>query len=306
MRKFKSLFVILALILIVGTFCGCGVMVKEDVYVPNPDIAYPDDYINSTDKLPNNDYIGDTSGSYIDKEGYEEKIVKNANMTLYVDDLASATDIIRDKIKGYSGYIASSREDMNSSGRATISIKIPALSLDAFIDELKEEGKCTYLHINTDNITGSYYDTKARLENAQAQLEQYKLILKEAKNVDEILKVQPMIDEVQERIERYEMQLNVWDSQTSYSTVDLNIYENKVVTDTEKPAAFMTFGEFFDGIKNGFTAVLSVCVNALGYITMGLVSIALPSAVILVIVYLIIRSVKKRRAKRKSNKDSNE
>ena len=47
MRKFKSLFVILALILIVGTFCGCGGMVREDVYVPNPDIAYPDDYINS-------------------------------------------------------------------------------------------------------------------------------------------------------------------------------------------------------------------------------------------------------------------
>ena len=77
MRKFKSLFVILALILIVGTFCGCGVMVKEDVYVPNLDIAYPDDYINSTDKIPNNDYMGDTSGSYIDKDGYEEKIVKS-------------------------------------------------------------------------------------------------------------------------------------------------------------------------------------------------------------------------------------
>ena len=305
MRKFKSLFVILALILIVGTFCGCGVMVKEDVYVPNLDIAYPDDYINSTDKIPNDDYMGDTDGAYI-TDGYEEKIVKNANMTLYVDDLASATDLIKDKIKGYSGYIASSREDMNSSGRATISIKIPSSSLDMFIDELKEEGKCTYLHINTDNITGSYYDTKARLENAQAQLEQYRLILKEAKTVDDILKVQPMIDEVQERIERYEMQLNVWDSQVSYSTVDLVVMENKVVADTEKPAAFMTFGEFFDGIKNGFMAVLSVCVNALGYITMGLVSIALPSVVILVIVYLIIRSVKKRRAKRKADKGSNE
>ena len=85
MKKSKLLIIILALILIVGTFCGCGVMVKEDVYVPNPGIAYPDDYINSTDKIPNNDYMGDTSGSYIDKDGYEEKIVKNANMTLYVD-----------------------------------------------------------------------------------------------------------------------------------------------------------------------------------------------------------------------------
>ncbi|MBE5816486.1 MAG: DUF4349 domain-containing protein [Clostridiales bacterium] len=299
MRKFKLLFIALALIMAVTALCGCGVMVRDDVYVPEYDEVAPD----YTNKLPS-DSLGDTSGSYIDKDGYEEKIAKNADMTLYVDDLPSVTDIVESKIKSCGGYISSSREDMSGTGRATISIKIPSQSLDAFIDELKKEGKCTYLYINTDNITGTYYDTRARLENAQAQLEQYKLILKEAKTIDDILKVQPMIDEVQERIERYEAQLKVWDSQVSYSTVNLVLMANKVVADTEKPAAFMTFAEFFDGIKNGFMSVLSVCVNALGYITMGLVSIALPSGVILIIVHLIIRSVRRRRTKRKSNKDS--
>jgi hypothetical protein len=83
-------------------------------------------------------------------------------------------------------------------------------------------------------------DTKSRMQAKIAVRDKYLQLLKQAKNMNEILQVQNEINDIQEDIEAANGRINYMQHASAYSTVKVNYYQyiNGSTGEEEKPDFF--------------------------------------------------------------------
>ena len=102
----------------------------------------------------------------------DKKIIRNVSLTIktsaYDDSMASLTALLSQ----YGGYLESSSEYTNNRDlrTASLTLRIPADSLDAFLSNTGELGRITSRNMSSTDVTASYQDTAARLENQKLLL----------------------------------------------------------------------------------------------------------------------------------------
>ncbi|HEX5112596.1 MAG TPA: DUF4349 domain-containing protein, partial [Saprospiraceae bacterium] len=77
------------------------------------------------------------------------------------------------------------------------------------------------------DVTEEYIDLETRLTNKKAYLEQYRTLLKSARSIEDILKVQEQIRALEEEIESVTGRLKYLTNQVDLSTLHLTITEKK-------------------------------------------------------------------------------
>jgi hypothetical protein len=109
-----------------------------------------------------------------EKEAYDKKIVKNANLTLRSQDVNKSYNDYLAYIKEQGGYEFNMSMSANT-GYTTIDaiIKIPPQNIDSAVQYAYECGDVTSLYTKSDDITEKYHDTKLRLEYKRKNLEIY-------------------------------------------------------------------------------------------------------------------------------------
>lgn len=91
----------------------------------------------------------------------DKKIIRNVSLTIktsaYDDSMASLTALLSQ----YSGYLESSSEYTNSRDlrTASLTLRIPADSLDAFLSGTGELGRITSRNMSSTDVTANYQDT---------------------------------------------------------------------------------------------------------------------------------------------------
>ena len=95
-------------------------------------------------------------------------------------------------------------------------------------------------NISSEDVTGEVVDTKARMQAKMAVRDKYLELLKQAKNMNEILQVQNEINDIQEDIEAANGRINYLQHASAYSTVNLDYYQyiNGSTANDEKPDFF--------------------------------------------------------------------
>lgn len=162
----------------------------------------------------------------------QARIIKTGYLDLTVKDVNEAAGKIGAYAEGKGGFVqntsVSEREDGTKYG--TVDIRVPAKEFEGAMNEIK-----TYaVVVNTDttsgqDVTEQYTDLQSQLTNAQAQEAQYLDILKKAVTVEEILQVQPYLDQVQSTINSLKGQIQYMDNVTSYSTISVSLTEEATV-----------------------------------------------------------------------------
>jgi len=174
-----------------------------------------------------------------DNPDWDKKIIKTANLQLQSDDYKKLNTSIHNSLKNYGAYIAGEREqETNYKIENTLTIKVPVAQFDALINSLGGDGiKIMEKNISTEDVTGETVDTKARMQAKMAVRDQYIQLLKQAKNMNEILQVQTGINEIQEGIEAANGRINYLQHASAYSTINLNYYQyiNGSGAEDEKP-----------------------------------------------------------------------
>lgn len=160
---------------------------------------------------------------------WDKKIIKTAKMLVEVKNHAAYSQKVRGLVKKFEGYIA--REDQNNTDEkleSTIEIKVPAGFFDQLVNELPDDnGKQLERNISAEDVTDQMIDIQARLATKKATRDKYLEFLKQAKNVEEVLKVQEAINRIQEDIESTEGRLAYLRAATGYSTIHLSFFEPK-------------------------------------------------------------------------------
>lgn len=198
----------------------------------------------------------------IAKPDWDKKIIKTASLNLEVKDYGIYSNSFRDKIRNLGGYIA--QEEQNQSDykiENTIVIKVPVDQFDNAVALLTSDvKKLNEKKISSQDVTAEYVDTKSRMEAKKQVRERYLDLLKQAKNMEEILNVQSEINGIQEEIESAAGQIEYLGHSAAFSTINLTYFQvlNSSAKSDDKPS----FGtKVADAFKTGWGWIVDLFVG---------------------------------------------
>lgn len=144
---------------------------------------------------------GDQPASLADR-----RIIKTGEMTVEVQQVAAAVGRVRALALALGGYVGSSQSGTLGES-ATLTLRIPA---DRFEDALARlralDGDVLSEATREEDVTSVLVDLEARLKNLQASEVQYRALLAQAVQIEDILAVQTRLDDVRGQIEQLQAQ----------------------------------------------------------------------------------------------------
>lgn len=173
---------------------------------------------------------------------WDKKIIKNATLSVEVKDYIRFNELMRSAVKQSGGYIA--QEEQNESDykiENTVTIKVPVDQFDNAVAALTPgKEKVLIRKITSLDVTGEVVDAKSRLEAKRQVRLRYLDLLKQAKNMEEILQVQNEINELQEHMEATAGRINYLSHAAAFSTIQLSYFQvlNPQAKDTGTPPGF--------------------------------------------------------------------
>ena len=197
---------------------------------------------------------------------WDKKIIKKALLNLEVKDFQVFNKSIREKTKQVGGWIA--MEEQNQSDykiENIMTIKVPVDQFDFAVTQFTTEvEKLIEKKISSEDVTSEVVDTKSRLEAKKQVRLRYLDLLKQAKNMEEILNVQKEINGIQEDIESASGRIQYLGNASRYSTIHLTYYQvlNPSAKNIDEPG-FAT--KLWASFRNGWQWI--------GEVIIGIISI---------------------------------
>jgi hypothetical protein len=172
------------------------------------------------------------AGKVVSEVSTDPMIIRQAQLQLNVKDFEKAEQNIGKKVNEYGGYIVESnvyREDEESVS-GNITVRIPAKHFQEFLTATEGEAADILKRTVTgQNVTEEYVDLKSRVKSKRAVEERLLDFMGDAKKTEDLLKISSDLAVIQEEIELIVGKMNYLENQTSYSTIDITMYENRVI-----------------------------------------------------------------------------
>ena len=155
----------------------------------------------------------------------ERKIVRNADMSIVVDDIDTVVSRVTALVAEQQGFVVhSSRFGAGDEERANMSFRVPSEGLDAVLAQVREwANNVENEQTSARDVTEEFIDTEARLNSLTATEAKYLDLLTRAETVEETLNVQRELENVRYRIESAEGRLRFLRQTTSLSLINLQI-----------------------------------------------------------------------------------
>jgi hypothetical protein len=164
-------------------------------------------------------------------------VVKNASLSIAVDDPARSMDTISEMAEEMGGFVVSANlyqvglESGAKVHRATITIRVPVERLDEALTRIKAETNQPVIseNINSEDVTYQYTDLQSRLRNAEAAEAELTKFLDTAQKTDDVLNVYAQLKQVREEIEVLKGQIQYYDQSAALSAVSVELLANESV-----------------------------------------------------------------------------
>ena len=240
----RILSILLCLMLTLGLLSGCGSDKAPMEMAPgaaaDTDYGYSEKTESVSDSL--------TSGtSYELPSITDRKLVKTVYLSAETETFDVLMESLNQKISTLGGYVES--RDLNTSRRqrCEMVIRIPAASLNGFVEHVNANANVTNSSESAKDVTLDYVDTEAKITALEVEQARLLELLASAESLDDILTIEARLSEVTYELERYSSQKRTYDNLVDYATVHLSVSEVEVLTPTEEPPVWQR-------ITGGFTA----------------------------------------------------
>jgi hypothetical protein len=230
-------------------------------------------------------------------------VIKNANLTLAVDDPAKSMENITKLAESMGGFVVNaqlSQANLDSGAQvpqASITIRVPAEKLDAALAQIKTESKRPVISedMSSQDVTKDYTDLQSRLTNLQAAESQLKEIMGSATKTDDVLNVYNQLTQVREQIEVIKGQIQFYDQSAALSAISVQLLANEAV----QP---LTVGGWQPvGVAKQALQALINALKGLATAAIWLVLLVIPVAFLILLpfylLFLLIRALRRRSRK---------
>jgi Domain of unknown function (DUF4349) len=239
--------------------------------------------------------VSNPSGDLTVIERSNRMVVKNADVRLTVKDTDVAIDRATQVIGDAGGYIISSRvwyQDYygNNLKYAAITIGIPVEAFEQTLVKLRNLAVRVVDEVASgEDVTDQYVDLESQLTNLEATRARIQEFLQDAKTVDEALRINQELANIEAQIEQIKGRMNYLNDRSAYSTITINFEpEFPILTPTPTPTAYPTAtpvpwkpGDTFDKAKKTVTVAYQGIADFLIWVAVVIIPIILPFALIL-------------------------
>ena len=300
----SSILIILAVLL---SACGAAQLASA----PSRDMAEPM-FIEAEESSANVFSAGDVGSetSFIVSESVavERLVIRNANLTLVVEDPAVSAEEIADLADALDGFVVNSNVYQTSfaegvfATQANITIRVPAERLDEALAQIKQDA----VEVRSENITGQdvtqeYTDLESRLRNLEAAEIELREIMASLTRAEDVLSVYQNLRQVREEIEVIKGRMQYFEQSARLSAITIDLLPDVV----SQP---LQIGKWQP--QGTAKAALEALISALQFLanaSIWLIIFALPVLALLSIPFWAIRWwVLRRRARRQAKPQMDE
>ena len=198
-------------------------------------------------------------------------ILRTASVSLNTTNYENDLDAILAAMQNYGGWAEyQSASGETDSRRASLTLRIPAGSLDDFLGEVKQIGSLKNLETSAQDVSANYCDTESRKAIYEAQRARLTELLAQAEDVADIIEIENSLADLQYKIENLQGSLNHWDSYSETSVVTLTLREIAVSEDKGETSLWARLGDAgkasIRGAGEFFSDMLIFIVLALPYL----------------------------------------
>lgn len=209
-------------------------------------------------------------------------LVYGASREAETENFDQERDTLKALVSEYEGYFASDLLTQDDGARClTSEIRVPVEQLDAFVTALDDVGTTLSLESTAEDVAAYYYDAEARLQTQQAIAARLNQLIPEAQG-DELQTLNDQLEEAYAAIDELQKLLNRYDSDVSYATVHMTLWEKSQFA--PEPTKEPTLGE---RSRSGFRQSLHAVGEFFRDMVVSLAVIA-PVAGILIVVGIVV------------------
>lgn len=161
-------------------------------------------------------------------------VIKNATLSLAVDDPLKSMDNITRLAEGMGGFVVSAEMYQQSLDngvkvpQVNITIRVPAERLAEALTAIKAETTQPIISENqsSQDVTADYTDLNSRLVNLQAAEKQLQEIMASAVKTEDVLSVYNQLVSVREQIELIKGQMKYYEESAAMSSISTQLFAN--------------------------------------------------------------------------------
>lgn len=233
-----------------------------------------------------------SDGSLAVNDSVDRQVITTGWVTITVDEpMDAATEAIR--ITEQVGGRVDGRSEFapidGDKGSATLTLRLPADTLNSTLDKLKELGDVQEISLNAQDVTMVTQDLDARITALEASIDRLLALLSSATDTDTLITLETAISDRQAQLESMQSERRYYADQVSLSTVTLNLVS---VADApvEQPS------NFFTGIITGWNAFVAFFAGLLVAVGVLLPWIVLAAIITAIVLFAVKRTEKKKAA----------
>ncbi len=224
------------LIAILASACGAQrdsiSMVEESVIAPESAFDFADSVeLESPNRFSLNSEIA----------AIEPLVIREANLTLVVDDPGKTADEIGKMAEQFGGFVVYSNVFQSSSGtssgsviQASVSVRVPVERLDEALERIQNDAiEVRQKHISGEDVTQQFTDLQSRLRNLEAAEEQLLVIMEAALETEDVLRVFNDLRQVREDIEVIKGQMNYFEDSARLSLINVELIPDELAQPLE-------------------------------------------------------------------------
>ena len=168
---------------------------------------------------------GAATGAAPAAQDWDRKIIRNATLNLVVANVETSLAAIRDLATGAGGFVSGSSSQAQDDGStASVTIQVPVAAFDDVMTHLRKLAQKVSNETSTSqDVTEEYTDLGSEIKNLQVQEDQLRAIMGRATTIDETLRVQTELGNVQGAIEKAQGRLNYLSRRSDLSTITVNL-----------------------------------------------------------------------------------
>ncbi len=196
----------------------------------------------------------------------QEHIVKTASISLSLKKGSFAAQFQQASLiaASHGGFVADSETETGKLRSGTLVLRIPADQFETALADLRGLGTLRSERISGTDVTGQFVDLQARLRNWEAQESVLLRLFDRATTIDDSIKVERQLQDVQLAIEEIRGQLHALSDQSDLSTVTVWMAEAGAVPAPPKTASALA--RAWHQAVHGFVSVIAAVVVGAGYL----------------------------------------
>jgi hypothetical protein len=207
-----------------------------------------------------------------------DQIIYTATLHVQVEKFDEAGHQVEQIVADAGGYLEQSSVSLDGKYKTGYyRIRVPQRVYAATLDKLEALGTVQQREEGTEDVSGTIIDLEARVNNLRRQELRLGELLGQAKNLDEILRVENELNRVRYQIEAHEGQLKWLRNRVAMSTITVNLSEPKEPVPSPIPGAdlwkriwrafvetWRGIGHFLEGLAVFVASVIPVAVVLAG------------------------------------------